>query len=179
MTAIAGIVEDGKIWLGGDAAGTGGYRSQLRADPKVFVKGEFAFGYTGSFRMGQLIEYEFSAPVPREGEAGMAYMVRRFVPAIKSTFAAGGFHDGENGRVFYGGFLVGYRGQLYEVHGDYQVARITQSYMACGSGHDLALGSLHSTEQFQLKPRERLEMALSAAAEFNAAVRGPFSIVSV
>ena len=177
MTAIAGIVEDGKVWIGGDSAGVGGLSMSTRTDPKVFINEEFVFGYTSSFRMGQLLEHEFTPPTPFEKEHGMSYMVKRFVPAVKATLKAGGYQTNENGRDQGGTFLVGYRGELYEIECDYQVARVRQAYHACGCGQDLVLGSLHSTNEFELTPEMRITMALDAAVEFSAAVRGPFSIL--
>lgn len=50
-------------------------------------------------------------------------------------------------------------------------------YTAAGCGRDLALGSLHATEDLIADPRRRLEMALGAAAQFNAGVRAPFTYV--
>jgi hypothetical protein len=55
MTCIVGIVENGKVYMGGDAAGVNGYSVRVRKDPKLFKVGEFLFGYTSSFRMGQLL----------------------------------------------------------------------------------------------------------------------------
>lgn len=178
MTAIAGIVEDGTLWIGGDSAGVGGWSMQTRTDPKVFINGDFIFGYTSSFRMGQLLEHEFTPPLPYEGRDGMAYMVKRFIPAVKACLKAGGFQTNKDGQDIGGTFLVGYRGHLYEVSSDYQVARVRQSYHACGCGRDLVLGSLHTTDQFQLSPKVRIDMALSAAVSFSAGVRGPFCILS-
>lgn len=99
MTAIAGIVEDGKVWIGGDSAGVGGTSLSTRADPKVFKNGEFVFGYTGSFRSGQLLEHSFHPPVPLENESGMAYMVKQFIPGVKSCLKDGGYQrqfDGQD-----------------------------------------------------------------------------------
>ena len=36
MTCIAGLIEDGNIWIGADSAGVGGYNLIRRADSKVF-----------------------------------------------------------------------------------------------------------------------------------------------
>ena len=177
MTAIAGIVENGVVWIGGDSAGVGGLSLSTRSDPKVFVNGEFIFGYTTSFRMGQILEHLLCPPVPYEGENGIAYMVKRFIPAVKSALRENGFQTNDRGQDIGGTFLVGYRGVLYQVECDYQVGRVTQAFHACGCGQDLILGSLHSTEKFDLTPRERIRMALEAAAEFSAGVRGPFTIL--
>lgn len=179
MTAIAGIVEDGKVWIGGDSAGASGLSLTVRSDPKVFINGEFVFGYTSSFRMGQLLEHEFTPPKPHEGEDGMPYMVKRFIPGVKSTLRSGGYQVSRDGQDTGGTFLVGYRGQLYMVHNDYQVARLKQPFAAVGCGEDLALGSLYTTREFDLSPRARIEIALEAAAEFSAGVRGPFTVLHV
>lgn len=178
MTAVAGIVENGIVWLGGDSAGVGGLSLQTRSDPKVFRNGESVIGYTTSFRMGQILEHHLSLPVPFEGENGMGYMVKRFVPAVKSVLKEHGFGTTQNGRDEGGTFLIGYRGELYEIESDYQVARVRQSYHAVGCGMDLSLGSLFSTAKSKMKPRERIQLALEAAAEFSAGVRPPFTIIS-
>jgi len=179
MTAIAGIVENGKVWIGGDSAGVGGLSLSIRSDPKVFINGEFVFGYASSFRMGQILEHMFSPPVPYENENGMAYMVKRFIPGVKDALKAGGYQHYDNGPEMGGTFLVGYRGTLYEVESDYQVVRVRQSYAACGCGRDLILGSLHATEQYDLTPKDRIAMALDAAVAFSAGVRGPYTVLSI
>jgi ATP-dependent protease HslVU (ClpYQ) peptidase subunit len=46
MTCIAGVAHEGKVWIGGDSAGVGGYDLTVRADAKVFTNGEFLFGFT-------------------------------------------------------------------------------------------------------------------------------------
>lgn len=178
MTAVVGIVEDGIVWLGGDSAGVGGLSMQTRSDPKVFKNGEFVIGYTTSFRMGQILQHHLTPPLPFEGQVGMEYIVKRFVPAVKEQLKSHGFQTSSDGRDIGGTFLVGYRGDLYEVADDYQVARVRQRYHAVGCGCDLALGSLFTTNGFAICARERIKLALQAASEFSAVVRPPFTIIS-
>jgi ATP-dependent protease HslVU (ClpYQ) peptidase subunit len=59
-----------------------------------------------------------------------------------------------------------------------EVAIPACDYAAVGSGAELALGALYALESSGRTPRERLKRALSAAEQFNAGVRGPFSFVS-
>lgn len=179
MTAIAAIASGGKVWIGGDAAGVGGLSISVRSDPKVFINGEFIIGYTTSFRMGQLLQYEFSPPTPYENESGMAYMVKRFVPAIQRCFHDGGWEIRDDGQRRGGTFIVGWRGRLYEIESDYQVAQVAQPYIACGCGFDLALGALFATERTAISPEDRIKLALEAAQQFSAGVRGPFTVVSL
>lgn len=178
MTAIAGIVENGRVWIGGDSAGVGGYALVLRKDPKVFKVGEFVIGYTSSFRMGQLLRYHLSPPKPHEGESGHEYMVKAFIPAVRDVLKQHGYLKNDNGREEIGTFLVGWRGSLYEVYDDLQVGELIAPFAACGCGHDLAIGSLHTTQGMKMKPADRITQALSAAEAFSAGVRGPFTIIS-
>lgn len=179
MTAIAAIREDGVVWIGGDSAGAGSYSIQTRRDRKVFVAGEFAMGYTTSFRMGQILHYHFKPPMPYENEGGMGYMVRRFIPTAKKTFEEHGFkREGDGKQDFGGTFLVGWRGELYTIYDDFQVAQVDAAYHACGCGEDLVLGSLHTTDAYDMSPKERIVCALRAAEEWSAGVRGPFHVVS-
>ena len=178
MTAIAGVVDQGKVWIGGDSAGVGHLSIQVRTDPKVFKNGEFVIGYTSSFRMGQILEHHLQIPVPLEGQGGMSYMLKSFIPAVKACLKDHGFQKTVYGEDSGGTFLAGYRGELYYIEDDYQVGRIKDSYYACGCGRDLVLGSLYTTKTMDMSPTQRIELALNAAAEFSAGVRGPFNILS-
>lgn len=180
MTAIAAVVECGQVWIGGDSAGVDGLSIETRSDPKVFVNGSMVFGYTTSFRMGQLLEHMFEPPAMVEGEKGMAYMVRRFIPAVKECLKNGGFQATKNGVDEGGTFIVGFKGSIYVIEGDYQVGRVRQNYHACGCGRDIVLGSLHASQSASMTPmsaKQRIIMALEAASEFSAGVRGPFTVL--
>lgn len=178
MTAIAAVKADGKIWMGGDSAGVAHYHLHVRSDPKVFRLGEMLFGYTSSFRMGQIIQYHLRVEKPREDEDRHRYMVCTMIPAVRAALKEQGFLKTENGREEIGTFLVGWRGELYIIEDDMQVAMLHEPYAAVGCGQDLVLGSLHTTEQLDgPTPRERIEYALDAAVAFSAGVRGPFTIL--
>lgn len=177
VTAIAGLVQDGKVWIGGDSAGVGGMSLALRRDPKVFRNGEFIIGYTSSFRMGQILRYYLNAAKPTEGQDDFEYMVRAFIPAVRACLKDNGYLKTDSGQESIGTFLVGRRGKLYYVADDMQVGELQSPYAACGCGQDLVLGSLHTTEQYQIGPEERIRLALQAAESFSIGVRGPFTIL--
>lgn len=179
MTAIAGLVHGGKVWIGGDSAGVGGYALSIRKDAKVFRNGEFVIGCTSSFRMIQLLRYEFSPPVPLEGSDQHKYMVTQFVPSLRALFRSGGFMRTDSGVESGGTFIVGWRGSLFVIESDFQVAQMLDTYCACGCGQDLILGSLFTTDGTKMKPEDRITRALMAAERFSAGVRGPFLIESV
>lgn len=174
MTAIAGFCHDGQVWIGGDSAGVAGWDLTLRSDPKVFRRGEFIYGFTTSFRMGQLIRYRFSPPTIAEDQDVFEYMATVFVDALRDCLKAGGFATKDKEQEQGGTFLVGYRGRLFLIDGDYQVGEPLDGYDACGCGHPLVRGALFATQG--MEPRQRIETALAAAEHHSAGVRGPFHI---
>lgn len=141
MTCIAAIVEDGKIIMGGDRAGSDGWNIETRTSPKVFQNGEFVMGFTTSFRMGQLLEHSFVPPQFVEGEKLMTYMVKRFITEAQRCLVTGGFCKNE-GPWKGGNFLVGVRGHLFHIESDFQVAEIIRPHTAVGSGESVAIGAL-------------------------------------
>jgi hypothetical protein len=175
MTCIVGIVSDGKVLIGGDSAGVDGSRMTMsvRNDRKVFRNGEFVMGFTSSFRMGQLLAFSLSLPKPREDDDLFGFMVRDFIGATRSALKDGGFAKNNSGNETGGEFLVGFRGRLFRIFEDFQVAESISGYDACGCGDLIALGSLFSTSDIR-DPQQRITVALQAAETFSAGVRGPF-----
>jgi ATP-dependent protease HslVU (ClpYQ) peptidase subunit len=172
VTAIVGLVEAGAVYIGGDSAGVSGMSLTVRADAKVFRKKRYLFGFTTSFRMGQLIRYSLKVPDP----AGNldAFMSTTFIDALRDCLKAGGWAAKDNEREEGGTFLVGVQGQLFAVYDDYQVARAADGFAAVGCGDQVALGALLATADAGLAPRRRVLRALAAAERFSAGVRGPF-----
>ncbi|MCA1409268.1 MULTISPECIES: hypothetical protein [Sinorhizobium/Ensifer group] len=172
MTCIVGLINNGSVHIGGDSAGVAGLSLTVRADRKVFRNRDFIFGFTSSFRMGQLLAHSFQPPKRHPEQDVYAFMVTEFVDALRQCLKAGGYaqchNEGERG----GTFLVGYVGRLFKIESDYQVAESVDGFGACGCGEQVALGALFASSD--APPRERLEIALNAAERFSAGVRGPF-----
>jgi hypothetical protein len=184
VTCIVGAVgADGRIYIGGDSSGTSGWTQTPRADQKVFERREYVFGFTTSFRMGQLLRYALTlpeAPVSRSADLDR-FMATKFVDAVRKCLAAGGFAQKENGVENGGRFLVGLRGSLYAVGSDFQVGRSRFPFAATGCGEDEARGALYTLvggQQFVAEPERVVLSALEASAALNAGVCGPFEVVS-
>jgi hypothetical protein len=185
MTCIVGLEHAGKVYIGGDAAGTGGTHQVIMSEPKVFKRGPFVIGYTSSFRMGQLLQHTLKVPRWTESDnktSVQSFMVRKFIPAVRVCLAEGGFLKKSEEVIRGGTFLVGYRGELHAVESDLQVGRVADGYYAVGCGMELALGSMHTTstslDPFEQDPRHRITLALEAAEHFSSGVAGPFTIVA-
>jgi ATP-dependent protease HslVU (ClpYQ) peptidase subunit len=176
MTCIVALRHDGVIHMGCDSAGVGGWSRQNRADPKIYrIAGQMLIGFTTSFRMGQLLGHSLTLPRHHADVPVSQYMVTTFVDAVRNCLKAGGWAEKDKDQERGGTFIVAYKGQIFEVQSDYQVAQRDEPYTAVGCGEDLALGALYASGKAGMKdPRARIELALTAAAEFSAGVYGPF-----
>jgi len=115
MTCIVGWIENNKVIIGGDSAGVTGYDITIRADEKVFIKQEMIFGFTTSFRMGQLIRYSLKIPEQSQRIRDYEYMCSIFIDALVKCLKDKGFAKIDDNVVIGGEFLVGYRGNLYHI----------------------------------------------------------------
>jgi len=176
MTAIVGLTHRRTVYIGGDSAGASGWSLTVRADTKVFHNAGYLFGFTTSFRMGQLIRYALTPPKPT-GQLDR-FMATKFIDAVRECLKEGGWARKDSEREEGGTFLVGVKGRLFTVHDDYQVAEAADGYAAVGCGDELALGALFATANTRMAPEKRIETALRAAERFSAGVRGPFVCLS-
>lgn len=172
MTCIVGFVEGNSVWIGGDSAGVGGYSLSVRADRKVFRNGQMIFGFTSSFRMGQLLRWALTIPDHDPRIDIEKFMTTTFIDAVRECLKSHGCAKKTNEVEEGGTFLVGYKGQLFCIHDDYQVGVSVDGFDAVGCGHEIAKGVLFATPH--LLGQERVELALRASEHFSAGVRGPF-----
>lgn len=175
MTCIVGLKHKGNLYIGGDSAGVGGYKIESRVDPKVHEVGPFLFGFTTSFRMGQLLGHSFVPPKHPRNMPIHKFMVTKFIDAVRDCLKDGGYAQTRNGEETGGTFIVGYKGHLFTVYDDYQIAETSDDYCAVGCGEDIAKGAMFASRN--IIPVERVRQALQAAAHFSAGVRSPFLIV--
>jgi len=178
MTCIVGVEHEGGVLIGGDSAGSSTEYISTRLDTKVFAVGPYAMGFTSSYRMGQLLRYTLEPPMPTHDDLDDMdrFIATKFIESVRKVLKDGGFTkitDGVNQEQG-GNFLVGIAGRLYAIEDDFQFSRNAAGYESVGSGYHLALGSLHTTAEFDLTPRQRVEYDLNAAAGFCPSVAGPF-----
>lgn len=175
MTCIVGIVDHNKVYIGGDSAGVSANVIVRRSDAKVFINSGFIFGFTSSFRMGNLLQYSLKVPEISKGKPIHEYMCVDFVNAVRTCFKEGGFTQENRSQELGGTFLVGFKNKLFEINGDFQVGCYFDNYAAVGCGQEFALGSLFSTKNQPVE--KRIKLALGAAAYNCTGVRPPFKII--
>lgn len=174
MTVVIGLMENGLVYMGADsiAIPDNSYSITTRQDPKIFRNGVFLIGFTGPFRMGNLLRFRLQPPEQPAGMDHFEYMATLFIDAVRDCFRQHGYLGKTEERDDGGTFLVGYREQLYEVYDDFQVGIPHGAFAAVGAGRDVALGAMAAMEF--MPPRDRLNRSLQISEQFCAAVRGPF-----
>jgi ATP-dependent protease HslVU (ClpYQ) peptidase subunit len=179
VTCIVGLVHQGTVWLGGDSAAVEGTDYTVRRDLKVFQKDQMLFGFTSSFRMGQLIQTSLVIPEHSINVDDFTYLTSTFMDAVLTCFQEKAFAKIDDNVATGGTFLIGYRGGLYEVNDDYQVGIPTLPYEACGCGAQYAKGALKILETVKLSPRSKVIKALEASAAFCCGVQPPYHCLSL
>lgn len=174
MTAVVGLVEGGKVWMGADSATTwDNTRIQVTSNPKVFRVGPFLVGSSGSGRTQRILRHGWTPP--KRGKLPLErYVATTVVDSIRKALSDGGVAEKkDNVEDAAGDVLLGYRGHLFRMDSDYNVDEARAPYDAVGCGAPVALGAMYA---LKAPAKQRILTALRAAQEFNWGVRGPFVV---
>lgn len=180
MTVIVGLVDGGTVWMGADGLGSSTCGAYPRASEclKLFRRGEMLIAVSGELRVAQVVEHVMAIPEHDDGTSPMAYMVGRFVPALRAALIDGGWKvEFELGAPGWS-ILIGYRAVLYGIYSTLQIDVTSRPYIALGCGMDVAHGSLHTTQGLGWAPAQRIMLALQAAAEHDVHVAEPFTVAA-
>lgn len=167
MTCVVAIKEPTQIIMASDSGSidTDSMFIMKRADQKMIIRdNRFLIGFAGSYSHGQKVLTNYMPP-QNVSMTPSKYMRTDFIDGLKELI---------DEKTMEASFLIGYSGELFWIQEDFQVAEITYDYMAIGSGYELALGSLFSTEG---STEFRLTTALRASMEFKAGIRPPFHML--
>lgn len=170
---------NGTLYFGADSIGIDGHDYVIRKDEKVFIKDGVAFGFVGSFRMGQILRSVFKIPKQKENQSDYDYMCSSFIDGLYKCLKSKGFDPGEKNELNELEFLVGYNGKIYHILCDFQVAIYNTPYMAIGAGSRYALGYLWATKSSGLSIEDKVRFSLQCSSEFSAAVKPPFEVIKV
>jgi len=179
VTCIIGVLDGGKVYLGGDSCGSDGYTYEDCCHSKVFKVGDFVIGGTTSFRMLDLLEYSLTLPEGQPfAKADMdKFMRTTFVNAVRKCLKEGGFVRFKDSVEQGGTFLIGYKDKIWRMQDDFSVIS-RFDYDAVGCGAQAAMGSLFTTKNENMTTHERIEIAMKAAESVLVGVKGPFTIIS-
>jgi ATP-dependent protease HslVU (ClpYQ) peptidase subunit len=180
MTCIVALKHGDKIFMGADSAAFKDDEVIDRADKKVFRLGEFLIGFSGSFRVGQIVQWGFNPPKYNSDRSIMHYMVCDFVDQLRNTLdCRGALLKDDKGDNFDADLVVAFRGNIFTIEADFNVSLKVGDYTSSGSGTPYALGALYILKDLNMSPEEKVRAALLASSNYCPSVREPFNILSV
>lgn len=179
MTCIVGLVDEknGKVYMGADSAGVALASIEDRKDRKIFKVGKrFLIGFTGSFRMGQILRFYLNPPPIRNLDL-YKYMCTNFVCHVIKVLTDNSHAKIESNEISCEGtILIAVKKRLFFMDKDFQIGEHNNGYHAIGSGESEALGALYALNDIKLDPEIKIRRALEASEQFNTCVRRPFII---
>ena len=179
MTVIVGIEHRGRVWIGGDSAGTdeSGSQHNMLEPRKVFRVGDVLMGCAGSLRMAQVLAHGLKLPARDAPKSDESYLAIDFIAAVRELLqTAGCLCRQESGQDHLDGtLLIAYRGKLYTVDSDCNVNRNRKHFDAVGCGGRYARGAL--AVMTEPDPAKRVLAALRATCSLNSDCRPPFVVL--
>ena len=167
MTVIVGLRADDGVYLGCDSQGSAGWNKTHRKDPKIFIAHGIGYGFTSSYRMGQIIRYHSTEVLSNLRESDLyGYVVTGLVPMYRQILGDHGYKATVNGEESGGTFLIAIDGRLFKIEGDFQVAESHECYDSVGCGASFALGSLY-TQDKKKSPKNIIKEAIESAMNFS------------
>jgi ATP-dependent protease HslVU (ClpYQ) peptidase subunit len=173
MSLILGAVNDKKMVIGADSGGIlSSFDYEIRKDSKLFVKNdEMIFGFAGSFRVGQLVNYQVEFEKKKSNAISdheylcstVVEAIRYYVPDLDDT-----------------NFLIAYNGNIYTIQTDYQVSSIRNDFDAIGSGSPYAVSGYHFFNKYsEMEIEEKIQKSLEFTTKFNLGAQPPFEYISL
>lgn len=184
MTCIAAVrSKNGTIVMGGDSAGfedDSNMSLGIGKETKVWKNNGILFGACGSFRVSQVLRWHLRVPVYDTTSEPLEYITGPLVNEMRAALEVAGaltVWEDDHTESMGGGLLLGHRGRVFEMWGDFGVGELVHDYGATGCGGAIACGSLATTEGLDISPKKRVLLALNAAERHSAGVRGPMVVI--
>lgn len=170
MTCIVGITNGAEIILGGDRGASDDSSIISMAQPKVYTRDEWIYGYAGTIGIGQLMNY-ITLPPP---DGDIQRLIRlEIVEALKDSIDSFGREPDNHDTSW----LIGSQGRLFELSSqDWGVVEVYES--SIGTGNEICLGSLY-TSIHNPDNKERVRIAMNAAITYSPTCQAPIDIISL
>lgn len=167
MTVVVGVVELDRVYLGADSAVTAGDEVSVLARPKIRRRSGMLLGACGDMAAVGAVLDAFRPPGYDGGELA-SYMAQSLAPELRAFLRSlGRRHELE--------VLVAAGGQLASIDHDGAIVAHSRPYAAIGSGSAYALGACYNRRGHG---RGLVRVAIEAASEHCASVRGPVAVLS-
>lgn len=181
MTCVVGVIGNDGIYLGSDSSSNSDNLIMPMTETKIFKKGPFSIGYSGSLRVAQVVRYKMRTPTINQDKLKkdpIKYLSTSFINAMRKSLK----RDGASREIYSqeeneNDFVVAFDDRLFLIDSHYSVCESDGNFIAIGSGMEYALGSLHTSRNSD--PEDRVKWALDSANQFCPTVMPPYYIIKV
>lgn len=186
MTCIVGFRDftNNKVYIGGDSYSvTSSLEYHVMDNDKVFERQGLIFGYTSTWRFGQLVQYTMEYPPRISDTNSMEYLCRQWVPALLACLQDNGHvgtgtQEDHDGKLQSGQALIGLDGKLFFLNSDFSILQPSNGTFAVGCGADFALGAMAVLLDTKLKPEDKVRKCIEASSTLSGGVGGPITVLS-
>lgn len=181
MTCIVAVKDNTGITIGSDSQASTRYSKASLSQSKVFQIEDLYIGVSGYFRISQIIEHCLELPKRDDFLSDIAYLVKGVTAEIRKVLSEHKSIKQENSEdeLNYTYLLLVYNNNIYQVDSNLQVLSYLDNYLSIGSGSEIAKGSLHTTEQYNIDRKTRVKLALEASAKHATGVGKPFRYINI
>jgi ATP-dependent protease HslVU (ClpYQ) peptidase subunit len=173
VTCIVAMVDNNSIYMGADRGASDDDSIVSLSNPKVYIKGDWIFGFSGSLGTGQLMQC-ITLPIVKDTDDVFVIVRTTIVKLLKDAIDIYGSESSDHTADF----LIGCKGRLFEMSTeDWGVVEVDE--VAIGSGGAFALGSLYSTKEAYSNAHIRMTYALNAAITYSPTCQGPIDILYI
>lgn len=172
MTCIVGITDGTSIYIGGDRGASDGDTVISMCRPKVGVRGDWIYGYSGDIGIGQYLDV-IELPILKKNDDPYMVIINELIYTLHERIDKIIKDDAPQAD-----FLIGAKGRLFELSTEaWGVVEVTES--SIGSGSQFAFGSLHTTYTYNIPIIDRIQIALDSAITYSPTCQGPTDILYI
>jgi ATP-dependent protease HslVU (ClpYQ) peptidase subunit len=175
MTCIAAFRFKNDTILAGDKMGSDTITGASMKKPKVFKNFDFMIGYEDSFRLGQILQFNWFPPERKVDQSTDDYLYVDVVKSLKECFDLVGYGDSDRGE--FGTFIICYEDRIIEVQSDLSFLEPEQDIICLGSGAYHAIGAIQALMGYEKTPEAILKKAFKIVASHVISVSDKFDII--
>lgn len=173
------IDKDGVGHIACDSVGSSYHTKNVYTTPKIFTVGDMLVGFTSSYRMGQILQYQLTLPAATVGQDLDGWLHVGFVDAVRQVLKENGYLHVENNAETSGTFLIVVAGRIFTVQEDMSLLESQDCFEACGSGEDYARATMHCLVGYGVEdPALILTEAIETATKYVPSVGGEIHMLS-
>jgi len=185
MTVIAAFDCENKYWIASDSVGSA-VTMKYEIGSKLIKKGNYVIGFSWSYRVADIIKECTDLPLKIKGMKDLRILRDKIKEKIIQDELVGKNENTNCNTYSYGkpdghplDLIIIAPSGMYTIESDYQIHKIPDGYIACGSGTEVAMGVLYSCKEIGIEGKSAVKLAVKAAIKHIITCGGKCHIQSV